>query len=42
MSNKPEYIQEVAEKTNSKMAFEDVLTFFSGTKKDELPITLIA
>ena len=50
LSNHPDYIKEVAsmiykefvENTTSKMTFEEAVTFFSHTQKDDLPLTLIA
>ncbi|MGC3791262.1 GNAT family N-acetyltransferase [Priestia aryabhattai] len=50
LSNHPSYIKEVAsmiykefvENTSSEMTFEETLIFFSQTKKDGFPLTLIA
>lgn len=50
LSNHPAYIKEVAsmiykefvENTSSEMTFEETLIFFSQTKKDGFPLTLIA
>lgn len=48
--NHPEKVREVSQMvfdefvvgTNSTMNFEDVLSYFSNTKEDTYPITLIA